>query len=77
MPRLVLESAKVEIKDSGDALKKTPATRGTRRGRLGESDLFKISVVVEQVEQLEQVEQTACNSGLVDRYCSYQAYCHR
>jgi hypothetical protein len=65
-------------RNCGDVLKKTPATRGTRRGRLGESGLFKVSVEVELVEELERVERTAQNNpGLADRYCNYQAYWRR
>ena len=36
------------------SLKKTPATRGTRRGRLGESGLFKVCVQVQRVDQVDQ-----------------------
>ena len=51
-----LNQQKRRSRNSGDVLKKTPATRGTRRGRLGESGLFKVSVEVEQVVELVGVE---------------------
>jgi hypothetical protein len=51
-----LNQQKRRSRNSGDVLKKTPATRGTRRGRLGESGLFKVSVDV-QVQQVEQVDE--------------------
>jgi len=60
------------------SLKKTPATRGNRRGRLDEFGLVKISVEVEQVEELERVELAAQNNPRsVDRCYNYQAYWRR
>jgi hypothetical protein len=64
MGRLDSESAKRRSRNSGHVLKKTPATRGTRRGRLGESGLFKLKhcaaynldVVSEEGEQAGGVE---------------------